>query len=607
MQPVTNKASFGMYSRVIFLIVIANFFVACMDGGVGGGGGGPALETAYVRIERPLSSTVKSATISLEGEATCDACPPSAWAQDTCPALEGERSSAIGVGWSNLTTGQSGPASHRIIGYHAYLPFAHICKTVYQHLWSAYDIPLTIGENVIEITASGGSYAPGTASITITRLLTPIQNLKAVSGKQQVTLSWDPMPEATSYNVYWSTSRDVGTTNGTLIANVSNPYIHTGLLDNTTYYYIVTAVVDGFESEGSNVVWSTPGWLVESVVVMPVGVSPGDIALAVNNAGQAHIHYSYVQNISGLRLQSNRYANNTLGYWDIQSGSILGKASYVNADIAVESPNNVHVSLLSNVAGSDGLRHGVFAYGAGWTDETVDAAGTCDASLALDAANKAHIVYFSGYGLTGAGLRYATNSSGAWANGVIANFGFPFYCRGVPDSVSLGIDSAGIAHVAYDAPGSGNLEYATNAGGTWVISTVWPSHIQGVSLAVDSNGITHIVFADGSSTLRYAHNTLGTWTIEAINDQTLLGEPYYLSNPSISVDAAGKAHVVYFHSVYKEIRYATNSQGNWHISSIETVDDPLAKQVPTDTAIDAQGNVHFVYFTTKSVRYATNK
>lgn len=588
MQSVTNMAALGKHSRIIFLIMLANFFIACGDGGDGGGGGGPALETAYVYIDdRPPSLTVMSATISLGGEASCDACPPGAWAQDTCPALEGERSSGMSVGWSNLATGQSGPASHGIIGYQVYLPFAHICKTVYQHRWAARDIPLTVGENVIEITASGASYAPGTASITITRLLTPIQNLKAVSGKQQVTLSWDPMPEATSYNVYWSTSRDVGTINGTLIANVSTPYIHTGLLDNTTYYYIVTAVVDGFESEGSNVVWGTPGWLLESVVVMPAGVSPVDIALAVDHAGQAHFHYSYARNTGGV---INGYIGIGNGSWNnsyIDSGS--------RVDIAWDPPDKWHMSFLSN----SGLRHVSSDMNLLLAD-TIDATGTCDTSLALDAAGKAYIAYF-----TETGLRYATNSYGAWTYGDITAFGFRSTCPSGRDSVSLGVDSAGVAHVAYQADFSLGLQYATNAGGTWVISTVWPSNIEDVSLAIDSNGATHMVFGgDGSVPIKYAHNKLGTWTIETIEP---LGGGAYGRNPSLSLDAAGKAHVAYFHPESREIRVATNSTGEWHISSIETVDDPLVKQVPTDTAIDAQGNVHFVYFTIKSVRYATNK
>ena len=585
MQPVTNQASLGISSRVVLLILLANFVVACGDDGGGGQPPPPPAQPAFVRIERPLSSTVKSATISLGGEATCDTCPPSAWAQDTCPPLEGERSSAIGVEWSNLATGQSGTASHGIIGYHTYLPFAHICKTVYQHRWSAHDIPLTIGENIIEITASGASYTPGTASITITRLPSPIENLKAVPGKQQITLSWDPVPGATSYNVYWSTSRDIGTTNGTLITNVSNPYIHTGLLDNTTYYYVVTAVANGIESEGSDVAWSTPGWLLESVVVMPAGVSPRDIALAVDDAGQAHVHYSYYQDI----WTGNFYAGIANGSWYT---SHLDDSSRV--DIALEPPDKAHVSFLSN----SGLRHGV--YDVGWKLDTVDAAGTCDASLALGAAGKAHIAYF-----TETGLRYTTNSSGAWTHGDITDLGFRLNCPSGRDSISLGVDSAGVAQVAYQADFNLGLQHATNAGGTWVISTVWPSDIEDVSLAIDSSGATHLVFGgDGGVPIKYAHNQLGTWTIETIEP---LGGGAYGRNPSLSVDTAGKAHVSYFHPGSREIRYATNSNGDWHISSIDTADDPLATQVPTDTAIDAQGKVHFVYFTTKSVRYATNK
>jgi fibronectin type 3 domain-containing protein len=62
----------------------------------------------------------------------------------------------------------------------------------------------------------------------------------AVGGANRVTVSWSAVSGATSYNLYWSTTSGVTTATGTRIAGVTSPYVHTGLADGTTYYYIVT-------------------------------------------------------------------------------------------------------------------------------------------------------------------------------------------------------------------------------------------------------------------------------------------------------------------------------------------------------------------------------
>lgn len=92
----------------------------------------------------------------------------------------------------------------------------------------------------------------------------------------QAVLSWLPVDGATSYNVYYSATTGVNKQNGIKIANVSNPYTHTGLSDST-YYYIVTAVNDLGEgppsSEVSTVIDTTPPTV--------IAVSPADGATDV--------------------------------------------------------------------------------------------------------------------------------------------------------------------------------------------------------------------------------------------------------------------------------------------------------------------------------------
>jgi hypothetical protein len=67
----------------------------------------------------------------------------------------------------------------------------------------------------------------------------------------RVTLAWDKVPNAASYNVYWSASPRVNRHNGNKISNVKIPATVTGLKRGTTYYFVVTAVSEFGESKES--------------------------------------------------------------------------------------------------------------------------------------------------------------------------------------------------------------------------------------------------------------------------------------------------------------------------------------------------------------------
>jgi len=66
--------------------------------------------------------------------------------------------------------------------------------------------------------------------------------VSATSAAGQVIIAWNPVAEATTYNLYWSNTQGVSPAKGTKIAGVSSPYVHTGLTARATYYYVVTAV-----------------------------------------------------------------------------------------------------------------------------------------------------------------------------------------------------------------------------------------------------------------------------------------------------------------------------------------------------------------------------
>jgi tripartite motif-containing protein 71 len=124
-------------------------------------------------------------------------------------------------------------------------------------------------------------------------------NVRMEVGDGQITLSWDPVPEALFYNIYFKTSRGVtkegkefdrfrydavgaerfktkiGVTkeNGSLIDTAAPPYTHSDLANGTCYHYIVTAVTRKGESAESEEVMGIPA---PYLCVMEFGVEGYD-------------------------------------------------------------------------------------------------------------------------------------------------------------------------------------------------------------------------------------------------------------------------------------------------------------------------------------------
>lgn len=65
-------------------------------------------------------------------------------------------------------------------------------------------------------------------------------DITASLGDAQVTIGWNTVSGASSYNIYWSTTPGVTKSNNK-IASITSPYSHTGLINGTTYYYVITA------------------------------------------------------------------------------------------------------------------------------------------------------------------------------------------------------------------------------------------------------------------------------------------------------------------------------------------------------------------------------
>lgn len=105
--------------------------------------------------------------------------------------------------------------------------------------------------------SSGGGnswrYDPGIPS--------QVTNLKAASGDKTVSLSWDGISAATSYNIYYvseSIASEVTKTNGTKITVTTKQAVIEGLDNNTKYLFMVTGVNRDGEGVASAQASATP-------------------------------------------------------------------------------------------------------------------------------------------------------------------------------------------------------------------------------------------------------------------------------------------------------------------------------------------------------------
>ena len=79
----------------------------------------------------------------------------------------------------------------------------------------------------------------------------PPTNITIIPGNASNKISWSSIAGATSYNIYFRTEAMVTTTNSVLLQNKNSPFEHANLVNETTYYYIITAVNSYGESIAS--------------------------------------------------------------------------------------------------------------------------------------------------------------------------------------------------------------------------------------------------------------------------------------------------------------------------------------------------------------------
>jgi len=212
--------------------------------------------TTYYAVVTAVNAAGESAPSVQVAATTLPAAPPPATAPSapqgvaalggseqvtiTWPAVSGATS--YNIYWS-ASPGVT-PSTGTLIAA-ATSPYVHggrTASTTYYYVVTAVN---SVGESLPSAQASATTSAPPPA------VPAAPGGIVATGGSAQVTVSWNPVSGATSYNLYWSTSLGVTPATGTRVAGVTSPYVHSGLADGTAYYYVVTAVNGAGEGPAS--------------------------------------------------------------------------------------------------------------------------------------------------------------------------------------------------------------------------------------------------------------------------------------------------------------------------------------------------------------------
>lgn len=414
-----------------------------------------------------------------------------------------------------------------------------------------------------------GDTTGGTIGTTTTVPAAPV-GLSAVPGSSKATLGWNPASGATSYNLYWSTASGVTTANGTKIAGINSPYVHSGLSNGTPYYYIVTATNSLGESSPSAQVSATPNATAAAMYTIGgylVGLAAGQSVVLQNNSGD------------NLTISGNgefTFALPAANY----SATILTQPA--NGQICAIAKNNT-------TSGSSGT-------------------GTATGPVNTIRLSCASIFTFAGSGKAGVGNALGEDAVFNHPSGMTMDAAGNLYVADAGEYVIRKITPAGVATTL---AGSGAAGYADGTGAAAQFNFL-QFNIDFAGVAVDSSGNVYVA-DNGNNVIRKVSpagvvTTLAGQTLAGYANGT--GSAAQFNSPhGVAVDSLGNVYVADTgNNVIRQITPAgvvTTFAGSLTAGKADGTGFAAQFCGPQGLAIDSSNNIYVADSCYSSIRKVT--
>ena len=453
-------------------------------------------------------------------------------------------------------------------------------------------------------------------------------NVTAAASDGTLTVSWSEVEDATTYTLYWSTSAGVTMDTGTEVTAVSSSYTLNGLINDTTYYVVVTAENRSGESAESDEASGTPndrGWGVQSVASAGYSIAdysmwPGDIALNDSDIGFAVFE---VSDGTTNQLYATRYEE---GSWSPEINIGLNDSS--NAQVVVDTNGTATVVWVEDSEDNKGVFYSeIWAtrYTAGvWgkskriserppagpksdVDSPRIAVASSDAVLTVDSDDNVIACWRQTDSVVVEVLMCNRYAGGDWETAQQVND------PGHILSGALAMDADGLGHVYVVGVANNNMIWAVSHDGT-----AW-GELQPIGEALDSKDKVYDpvmdVNANGDIAVMWAQtvNDSNTTAIKAVAYSAVTGlwetpktvaapDPLWAGVADLVLDDAGNSMAFWIqedstdplaiHSGhYAQYRIGTSAWSN--AQALETSDYDTVTHVIAD--VDASGKVHVAW------------
>ena len=282
------------------------------------------------------------------------------------------------------------------------------------------------------------------------------------------------------------------------------------------------------------------------------------------------------------------YATNTNKGWNSEKVGATHQARSATS-LKVDSAGGVHACFSSE----NGAGELLYAYNDGnvWTLYPVDSVQTLYCAIDLESSDALHMAYFD---LDNNNIEY---QGPGFVNETIAST----QMSDSDGTLSLALDTGGSAHVVFaDTTGNGALRYTNNSTGSWVEETLVNASVNSSFVQIDSNSKVHIVYSNVTAgQVLYMTDATGTWVAQVIKGSL----DSQSGHVSLDMDAGDNAHISFYDGPQDALAYASNFSGTWTVSEFKR---PRTAPFGTYTSIVSydSGDVHIVFIGGAALRYA---